>query len=260
MPDVIRDDLYNFPKYYDLLFGSDWKAEFDFLRLCFEKHAERNVKRIFEPACGTGRLLIKLAQAAYDVAGNDLNPKAVDYCNARLARHGFDKSVTVGDMSNFKVRRKFDAGFNMINSFRHLATEDQAESHLQCMADAINKGGLYILGLHLIPTDGGRSEEESWSARRGNLVINSHMWSKEIDLRRRMESLGMRLDVYTPTSHIRINDEMFYRTYHKRQMNELISRVSEWEVVETYDFAYDIHDPITITSSTEDVVYILRRR
>ena len=100
MPDVIRDDLYNFPKYYDLLFGSDWKAEFDFMRLCFEKHAERKVKRVFEPACGTGRLLIKLAQAGYDVAGNDLNPKAVDYCNARLARHGFTRSVTVAPSSS----------------------------------------------------------------------------------------------------------------------------------------------------------------
>ena len=39
MPDVIRGDLYDYPKYYDLLFGSDWKAEFDFLRLCLEKHA-----------------------------------------------------------------------------------------------------------------------------------------------------------------------------------------------------------------------------
>ena len=70
----------------------------------------------------------------------------------------------------------------------------------------------------------------------------------------------MRLDVYTPTSHIRIDDEMFYRTYNKKQMNDLISRVPEWEVAETYDFSYDIHDPIKITSSTEDVVYILRRR
>ena len=260
MPDVIRGDLYDYPKYYDLLFGSDWKAEFDFLQVCFEKHAERRVQRLFEPACGTGRLLIKLAQAGYEVAGNDLNPQAVDYCNARLARYGFPKSVAVGDMSDFQVARKFDAGFNMINSFRHLPTEQQAESHLQCMADAIAKGGLYILGLHLIPTGGDRSEEESWSARRGNLVINSHMWSKAIDRRRRMEKLGMRLDVYTPTRHLRIDDEMFYRTYTARQMTALLDRVPSWELVETYDFAYGIHDPIRITTTTEDVVYILRKR
>ncbi len=260
MPDVIRGDIYDYPKYYDLLFGSDWKAEFDFLQLCFEKHAARRVQRIFEPACGTGRLLIKLAQAGYDVAGNDLNPKAVDYCNARLKRHRFSESVTVGDMSDFKVARKFDAGFNMINSFRHLPTEEQAASHLQCMAKAIAKGGLYVLGLHLIPSDGGRCEEESWSARRGNLVVNSHMWSQAIDLRRRMEKLGMRIDVYTPTRHLRIDDVMYYRTYNVRQMKALLTRVPAWELVETYDFAYDINAPVTITPATEDVVYILRKR
>ncbi|MGD9854578.1 MAG: class I SAM-dependent methyltransferase [Planctomycetaceae bacterium] len=260
MPDVIHGNLYDYPKYYDLLFGSDWKAEFDFLRACFTKHAGRKVRRVFEPACGTGRLLIKFAQAGYDVAGNDLNSKAVDYCNARLARHGFVESVRVGDMADFKVTRKFDAAFNMINSFRHLPTEEQAQSHLRCVANAVTDGGLYILGLHLIPTRGDRNEEESWSSRRGNLVINSHMWSKAIDLRRRMEKLGMRLDVYTPTRHLRIDDEMFYRTYNVRQMHALLTRVPAWELVETYDFAYDINDPIRITSTTEDVVYILRKR
>ena len=27
--EVIRAHLYDFPKYYDLVFGSDWKAEFE---------------------------------------------------------------------------------------------------------------------------------------------------------------------------------------------------------------------------------------
>lgn len=260
MPDLIDASLYDFPKYYDLLFGSDWKAEFDFLQAVFAKHASRPVKRVFEPACGTGRLLIKLAQAGYEVAGNDLNPKAVAYCNARLKRQGFGQPVVVGDMSDFTVKRRFDAGFNTINSFRHLATEEQAEGHLKCMARGTNRGGLYILGLHLIPTRGDRSEEESWSARRGNLVINSHMWSKAIDTRRRMEILGMTLDAYTPTSHVRINDEMYYRTYNKRQLESLIARVSDWDLVETYDFAYEIDDPVLVDSTTEDVVYILRKR
>ena len=260
MPEVIDASLYDFPKYYDLLFGSDWKAEFDFLNAVFRKHARRPIKRVFEPACGTGRLLIKLAQAGYEVGGNDLNPKAVAYCNARLQRNGFGEPVSVGDMSEFRVKRKFDAGFNMINSFRHLPSEQLAEAHLRCVAQATGEGGLYILGLHLIPTQGGRSEEESWTARRGNLVVNSHMWSKAIDEGRRMESLGMTLDVYTPTRSFRINDEMFYRTYNKRQMEALMKRVPEWDVVETYDFAYEIDDPIPVDTTTEDIVYILRRR
>jgi len=260
MPEVISDNLYDHPKYYDLIFGSDWKAEFDFLNACFEKHASRRVARIFEPACGTGRLLIKFAQAGYDVNGIDLNPKAIGYCNDRLQRHGFVRSTFVADMSDFKLKRKSDAAFNMINSFRHLPSEETAESHLRCVANNLAKGGLYVLGLHLIPTAGARCEDESWSARRGNLAVVSYMWSKGIDRRRRNERLGMTFDIYTLTRQFRIEDEMNYRTYTARQMRSLLGRVPELEIAETYDFAYEIAHPIKIERNTEDVVFVLRKR
>lgn len=260
MPETVTANLYDFPKYYDLVFGSDWKAEFDFLRGCFEKHARRPVRRLFEPACGTGRLLIKLAQAGFDVSGNDLNPKAVAFCNARFRRHGLQAPAVVGDMSDFRLKRKVDAAFNTINSFRHLPTEQHAESHLRCMADALSPGGLYVLGLHLIPTKGARVEEESWSARRGNLAVLSHMWSKGIDRRRRQEHLGMTFDVYTPTRSFRIVDEMSYRTYTAPQMRKLLSTAPQFEIVETYDFTYDLNLPIEVDPETEDVLFILRKK
>lgn len=260
MPETIQGNLYDFPKYYDLVFGSDWKAEFDFLRGCFEKHARRSVRRLFEPACGTGRLLIKLAQAGYETCGNDLNPEAVDFCNARFRRHGLEPPAVVGDMSAFKLKRKVDAAFNTINSFRHLPTEQQAHSHLECVAHALARGGLYVLGLHLIPTKGARVEEESWAARRGNLAVLSHMWSKGIDRRRRQEHLGMTFDIYTPTKSFRIVDEMSYRTYTAPQMRQLLAKVPQLELAETYDFTYDLNLPIEVDAETEDVLFILRKR
>jgi len=260
MTDIVEANLYDFPKYYDLIFGSDWKAEYDFLLSCFDKYRGRKVRRLFEPACGTGRLLIKLAQRGFEVAGNDLNPKAVDYCNARLARHGFPQTATVGDMADFKVRRKFDAAFNMINSFRHLPTEAMAQAHLKCVADALAPGGLYLLGLHLTPTRGTAIEHESWSARRGHLTVNSHMWTKRRDLKRRDEELGMTFDVYTPRRHFRLQDEMHYRIYTARQMRKLLDSVPAFETVETFDFCYDTEHPIEIDAETEDVVFLLRKR
>lgn len=260
MPDTVNADLYDYPKYYDVIFGTDWKAEFDFLLACFDTYSHRKVKRVFEPACGTGRLLIKLAQAGYMVAGNDLNPKAVDYCNQRFKRHGLKPAATVGDMSDFTVKKPYDAGFNMINSVRHLPTEVHARRHLECMAKAIAPGGLYLLGLHLIPTRGPRMEDEAWSARRGHLQVNSYMWSKSIDLKKRREVLGMAFDVYTPTNTIRIEDEMIYRTYTAQQIGTLIKSVPQWSVAAVHDFHYDINIPVEIDPRTEDIVLVLRRQ
>ena len=256
----VSASIYDYPKYYDLLFGSDVAAEFRFLKACFTKHAGCDVTRVFEPACGTGRLLIKLGRSGYAVAGNDLNPKAVDFCNERLRKYNLPESVVVADMSNFKLKKKFDASFNMINSFRHLATEKLARNHLECMARAMNQGGLYVLGIHLEPTSCPAMQEESWSARRGNLVVNSHMWSKGIDRRKRLEHLGLNIDVFTPTKRMRIVDHMEYRTYKHSQFRSLVQSVPQLEISETYDFSYNIRQPHVVSGTTEDVVFVLRRK
>jgi SAM-dependent methyltransferase len=75
--EIDNDSLYDHPAYYDLVYGSDSQAELQFLLAAFDRFAGRKVRRVFEPACGTGRLLIRLAQRGLRVAGNDLNPRPV---------------------------------------------------------------------------------------------------------------------------------------------------------------------------------------
>ena len=152
------------------MFGSDWQAEYEFLNAAFAKHGDGKIKRLFEPGCGTGRLMFRFAKAGYEVAGNDLVKKAIDYCNKRLERHGFPGTAVVGDMCDFRVKKKFDVAFNMINTVRHLPSEDHAKRHLECVANALRKGGLYFLGLHLTPTVGEPMDEEHWVARKGKSV------------------------------------------------------------------------------------------
>jgi SAM-dependent methyltransferase len=256
---TIRGNVYDYPKYYDVLFGADWRAEHNFMLACFRRHARCKVKRLFEPACGTGRLLIKFAQAGYDVAGIDLNGKAVAYCNARLMRYGFAPTATVGDMAAFRLPRKVDAAFNTINSFRHLESEAKAESHLRCVSRALTKGGIYVLGLHLTPLSVQRCTEESWFAQRGRLLINSHMESIRVDRQRRQELVTLKFDVATPKHRFRVKDEFVFRTYTAEQFGQLLGRVGDLEPIETYDFNYDVETPIPVTRRSEDVVYVLQK-
>ena len=226
---------------------------------CFRQHAGRRVKRLFEPACGTGRLLIKFAQAGYEVSGVDLNAKAVEYCNARLVRHGFLPTAAVKDMADFRLSRRVDAAFNTINSFRHLDSEEKAEAHLRCVARALARGGLYVLGLHLTPMSVQTCTEESWFAQRGRLLVNSRMESIKVDRQRRQELVNLELDVSTPTRRFRLKDKFVFRTYTADQLRQLLRRVSDLELVETYDFYYDVETPIRVNRSSEDVVYVLRK-
>jgi SAM-dependent methyltransferase len=260
MIELTSESLYDHPRIYDLLFGSDWKAEFDFLLAAFDKFPGRRVRSVFEPACGTGRLLFKLAQKGYAVSGNDLNAKAVRFCNQRLIRHGFGPTAFVGDMSCFSLPAKVDAAFNLINSFRHLHSEAAALAHLRSMADNLAPGGLYVLGLHLTPAGACQCTRESWSARRGHLAATSRMWSIDVNRRARRERFGMAIDVYTPLNQFRLTEEVVFRTYTAGQFRRLLAHVPELELIETFDFAYDIERPVRLDGNTEDVVFVIRRR
>ncbi|PAY15588.1 N,N-dimethyltransferase [Rhodopirellula sp. SM50] len=256
----LNESIYDHPKYYDLVFGADCAAETKFILGCAEQYSSRPAKRFFEPACGTGRLLYSLARRGHDVDGLDLNPKAIEFCNARFKRHEMPYRAFVADMSDFRLRKKTDVAFNTINSFRHLPTEAAARGHFESMADAVRVGGLYLLGVHLTPTQAIPSEGESWSARRGHLTVNTHMWTNSRDPKRRVERFGIRFDIHRPSGSVRIVDELVLRSYTMRQMKALIDHSGLWEIVETFDFGYDLSEPITVDAASEDVVYVLRRR
>lgn len=269
---TVDESIYDHPKYYDLVFGADVAAETKFILACEQMYGRGKVGWYFEPACGTGRLIFALARRGLDVCGLDLNAKAVQFCNARLQRHAYPATAIEADMCDFsradfasilpKSRRgsgPVSVAFNTINSFRHVGTEQQARDHLECMADVVRPGGIYLLGVHLTPTSVPPSETESWSARRGHLAINTHMWTIDRDKKKRLEQFGIRFDVHTPSGSFRINDVLRLRSYTPLQMRRLIDASGKWECVATHDFSYDISEPIEVDASTEDVVYVLRR-
>ena len=267
--ETTQASIYDFPTYYDLVFGSDTAAELRFLELCFERFVQfprsrsrttaSGVKRVFEPACGTGRLLFRMGRKGYEVGGIDLNEKAVEFCNARLAKYQLRGRVMHGDMCDFEVPKPYDASFNTINSFRHLLSEAQAVAHLEYVASATRVGGIYALGLHLTPTMGEATDEEGWSARRGQLSINTYMWPVEKNPKKRIEKFGISFDIYRPTGSSRIEDVLVLRSYTATQFQNLLNKCPRWELVEFFDFRYDIRKPIKLEADTEDVVAILRR-
>ena len=90
------------------------------------------------------------------------------------------------------------------------------------LADALAADGVYLLGLHLTPTEGQAMEEERWRAARGKLEIRSLLRTVEVDRYRRRERLALTFDVKTAHREFRLEEEMVFRTYTAAQLKELI--------------------------------------
>ena len=85
------------------------------------------------------------------------------------------------------------------------------------------------------------------------------MWNSQRDLKRRVERFDMRYDVYTPTRSFRMAGELVLRTYTAPQFQSLVQRAENFEVLQTFDFAYLVDAPIEVGPATEDVVFVLRK-
>jgi SAM-dependent methyltransferase len=257
---VAQASIYDFPKYYELAFGSDWAAEVRFLRDIFRQHSSGKVKRVIEPACGTGRILYQLCKAGIRVDGFDLNEVSLDYCRTRTEKRGLVSKVWHADMTDFESPTRYDSAFIMINSFRHLMDEQSAVRHLRCMARAVRAGGVYVLGLYLCPTRAQISQNEHWSARRGNLVVNADVRYLRSSPKNRTVTYSMHFDVYTPTMHRAFEHILTLRSYTLAQFRSLIDSCPEWEIDAVYDFQYEIDKPIQVDEKTEDAVFVLKRQ
>lgn len=137
--------LYDNPEIYDVAFGWDLELELGFVEECLRKHVVEPVRRILEPACGTGRVLLPLAERGYEVLGYDSNPEMVAFATAKLAR--WKGRVMRGDMTSFHPPGRFDAAINLVNSIGYLLEDADVASHLACVAEALEPGGVYLVQL-----------------------------------------------------------------------------------------------------------------
>lgn len=141
--------IYSHPAYYEIGFCTpSIKKEAAFVSRCFRKHGSRAVvPSVLDNGCGTGLHLEVFAKQGCRIGGYDAVQEMVEYTCARLARITKGHEVFQGDLREFATQRKYDIAICMNGSFQHLFTTEDVLSHLECVAKALKKNGLYLVSL-----------------------------------------------------------------------------------------------------------------
>lgn len=256
----IEASWYDYPAYYDIAFRSETRPEADFLEAACRKYCRFPARRLVEPACGTGRLVVEMARRGYRVTGFDLSQPAIEFLKRQLERRQLKAQVFQADMMDFRLPRPVDAAFCTFNTFRHLLSETAARRHLEAVAANVRPGGIYILGLHLLPPDADEECTERWSERHGKTQVTVTLRVVGCDRRRRVERLRVSTLVRNGRGELRLRDEFPLRLYTATQFRRLLVSVPAWELADVYDFNYDIDEPLRLDDEIADTVFILKRR
>ncbi len=254
-------DWYDTPLYYDIIFDADTPREADFLESMWARHGRPGrARRLLEPACGSGRLVVEMARRGWQVAGFDGNPRMLAFARERLRREGLRARLWEDRMQSFTrpAGAAFDLAHCLVSTFKYLLTEAEAQACLQRVADALKPGGLFVLGLHLTAPDGGE-EHERWIARRDGIevVCNTHTWPPAP--RRRLEQLRTRLTISDHGRHHIQETRWQFRTYRAAQLRALLRRVPALALVACHDFTYNPAATRPFDDSYADLVLVLRK-
>src|SRR5260370_500345 len=149
-------------------------------------------------------------------------------------------------MSDFSLTRPVGAAYCTVNTSGHLLTEQAARSHLECIVDSLRPGGIYILGLHLLPLDVDEEDTVRWTERRRETKVTVTVRVRRTDRRRRIENLRGCLLARRRSKELQLRYQFQCRTYTARQFRRLLSSVPSLELCDVYDSRYDIKQAFAV--------------
>lgn len=253
-------DCYDSPALWDLAFCDETKPEADFLQQVSAHYLNQATASVLEVGCGGGRQVVEMARRGFDVTAFDLNSVCVAESRRQLKRRKLTAEVVQADMADFHLPRQFDLAHCLVNTFRHLTTENSARSHLQSVARVLRSGGLYVLGFHLLPPDAVELDCERWTILRGQRRVTTTVRVLNFSRKTRLETVRFSLKVTAPSGVIRLSSDHQLRIYRADQFRALLRTVSEFQLLNVYDFCYDMSQSFPLNDQLGDSVFILQKR
>lgn len=220
-------------QYYDLLYANldeDWEM--------WQTLLESVDGPILEVGCGTGRLLLPLAQAGHPLTGLDLSPVALDAARSKLKAAGLTKKISLrqADMRNFDLPQKnFALAFIPLNTFMHCHTIEDQLATLAAIQRHLRPDGQLIIDLFypdptmLAEADGRLYFEENIIDELTGRTVQWY-WRHDLDLAQQMRHLTYILDEIDEEGLVRRVQIPVSLRYFYRYEIELLLRASGFSV------------------------------
>ncbi len=151
------------------------KQEVDFYGQFFAKD-----QLILEPMCGSGRLLIPMVEAGFQVHGFDNSTYMLDHCKERLKQRNLQTEVFEESVTAINLNKKYDGIIIPFGSFQLLYPRNVAYEALIKLHHHLKPGGKMVFDM-FIPWEamylGGEEEtsEKSTTLPDGSIITHKSL-------------------------------------------------------------------------------------
>ena len=146
----------------------------------YQNFAESSGGTILELACGSGRVLLPLAQAGYDVVGVDTSTLMLALAQQRIEETGSSIRCELlqQDMVTMQLGRKFRMAFVALGSFAHIVGRKEQQQALANIRTHLSTGGLFLLDIsnadarYMEDLGGQVLHQGTWTQKNGTILTH----------------------------------------------------------------------------------------
>ncbi len=146
----------------DAVYDTDWEFYDDFYADVddvdfYAGLARRAGGPVLEVMCGTGRVLVPLARAGFEVTGIDSNEKMLELARRKLGNEPPDiqkrAALSRADVRDFDLGRKFDLVILAFSSVNHLLSPGDQDRAMACLKRHLSGNGLLAVASFIPHTE-----------------------------------------------------------------------------------------------------------
>jgi len=154
-----------------------------------EAYAQRTGGPLLELGCGTGRLMVPLAGAGYEVTGVDLSPEMLRIARSKAEVAGVAQRVTLvpGDFADAPLAGSYRLALVMMNTFLHLTSQSAQLRALRHWREHLAPGGLLLIDIfnpdvaQLAGLDGRIEWDKTWTDTQTGATVMKFL-TRTVDL------------------------------------------------------------------------------
>ena len=139
-----KDVAENYDLYLDVMYREHDNYE-GFRDFYLDLAREYGAGGVIDIACGTGAVLLHLAQNGIDADGSDLSEAMCDVARSKAARLGLDLNIFPANMTDLRAPRKYSLAIIARSGFMHLLTPEDQRAALLSIRESLVDGGILTL-------------------------------------------------------------------------------------------------------------------
>lgn len=143
MSNNLIKSIYDYPEFYPIT-SPGCEGDISF----YVSEVKESGGPILEIGCGTGRILIPIAQQRIDVVGLDISFPMLETCRKNIKKYELDNvDISTGDMRSLDYVGQFNTVIMPYRTFLHLYTVDEQIKTLRGIYNALKSGGKFIFNI-----------------------------------------------------------------------------------------------------------------